>query len=148
MAEGIVFIVGTGQVGESGPLAASVSRQDRRRTAGRGGTAGSRRGARVEAVAFDLWLRFDPTVLRPVLVELGQAASTFTLTPNLADEGLARIGLFNAYSFQGSGEIAVITFQVIGRVGDLTPLALTAAVDEGRIPSIVKEGRVRVRPGR
>ena len=100
------------------------------------------------AVAFDLWLRFDPTVLRPVLVELGQAASSFTLTPNLEDEGLARIGLFNAYSFQGSGEIAVITFQVIGRVGDLTPLALTAAVDEGRIPSIVKEGRVRVRPGR
>ncbi len=101
-----------------------------------------------KALAFDLMLNFDPAVLRPLQVELGQAAASFTLTPNVTEPGRVRIGLFDSRPLGGRGEIAVVSFQVVGRKGDESPLSLEAAVDEGRIAATVKDGKVRVRSGR
>jgi hypothetical protein len=100
------------------------------------------------AVAFDLALTFDPAVLRPVQVEAGRAASAFTLTPNFSRPGQIRLGLFDSSPLAGSGEIAVLTFQVVGQAGDETALGMAASLDEGRIVATVKEGRIRVRSRR
>jgi len=81
-------------------------------------------------------------------VELGQAAASFTLTPNVTEPGRVRIGLFDSRPLGGTGEIAVVSFQVVGRKGDESPLSLEAAVDEGRIAATVKNGKIRVRSGR
>ena len=101
-----------------------------------------------EAVAFDLDLRFDPAVIRPLSVEKGEIASTFTLISNLQQAGRVRIGMFDTDSLGAEGEVVAIFFEVVGRPGDHSTLTLTGLVNEGRIPAIVKEGFVRVRPGR
>jgi len=119
-------------------------------------TAGPGQTIRVEvtatgvdrAVAFDLALRYDPRVVRPLQVEAGKAAARFTVSANLAEPGVARIGLFDSRPLGGPGAIAVITFEVAGRSGEQSALGLEASVDEGRIAAAVREGRVRVRPRR
>ncbi|MDP3767394.1 MAG: cohesin domain-containing protein, partial [Dehalococcoidia bacterium] len=101
-----------------------------------------------QAIAFDLALRFDPAVLRPVGVEVGTRAATFVLTPNLAEPGVARIALFDSRPLAAAGDIAVISFEVVGRPGDESALSLSASLNEGQIPAATREGTVRVRPRR
>lgn len=97
-----------------------------------------------KAVAFDLELRFDPAVLRLVVTEVGQAASGFTLTSNPGEAGRVRLGLFHATPLGSDGEIAVVTFQVIGKAPRRSALQLSGDVDEGRIPVSIRQGSVRV----
>lgn len=100
------------------------------------------------ALGFDLELRYDASFLRLVQVETGEAASVFTLTSNRTEPGLARIGLFDAHPLTGPGELAVFTFEVLAEARGETTLQMGATLDEGRIPVVVKEARVRVRPAR
>jgi hypothetical protein len=101
------------------------------------------------AVSFYLDLRFDPSVLRLVRVDLGAGASGFSLTPNLTEAGRARLALFHTRPLAGDGDLVVATFEVIGRVGSRTTLALPAfTVNEGRIAAAAEEGSVRVLPPR
>ncbi|MGH9748835.1 MAG: cohesin domain-containing protein, partial [Candidatus Polarisedimenticolia bacterium] len=100
------------------------------------------------AVAMDLSLAFDPAILRPIAADRGEAAAAFTLTTNTTVPGRIRLGLYGVRPLGGSGEIAVITFQVTGPAGGATDLILDASLDEGRLAAEVRDGRVRVRPGR
>lgn len=104
-----------------------------------------------EAIAFLLDLRFDPAVLEPVRAEVGGDAVAFQLQANTGEAGRARLALFSAEPLEAEGELAVITFRVIGKAPARTSLALHGArVNEGRIPVSVREGRVVVTsaPGR
>jgi hypothetical protein len=119
-------------------------------TAAPGGTvrvAISAAGAQT-GVSFDLDLRYDPTILRPVRVENGAAASRFTLASNLAERGRIRIGLFDAAPLAASGDLAVVTFEVVGPPRSRSAIDLAAQVDEGRVPVEVKAGSVKVRAAR
>ncbi len=101
------------------------------------------------AVSFYLDLRFDPDVLRLVKVESGAAAAGFSLTSNLGEAGRARLALFHTLPLGGDGEVAVATFEVVGRPGSRSRLELPAyTVNEDRIPTSVKEGSVLVLPAR
>jgi hypothetical protein len=100
------------------------------------------------AVAMDLSLAFDPAILRPIAADRGEAAAAFTLTSNATVPGRIRLGLYGVRPLGGPGEIAVITFQVTGPAGGATDLTLDASLDEGRLAAVVRDGRVRVRPGR
>jgi hypothetical protein len=97
------------------------------------------------AIAFDLLLRFDPTVVQPLSVELGYAASAFSLTSNLTEPGRVRLGLFDSQPLPGSGTIAIVTLQAVGQVGDQTMLDLEGSLDEGRLAATSRPGKVRVR---
>lgn len=106
------------------------------------------RGA-AQAISFYLDLRFDPAVLSLRQVEPGTAASRFNLTSNPQERGRARLALFDTAPLGADGEVAVATFEVIGKAGDRTTLSLpVCTVNEGRIAVRVKEGVVRVRGGR
>ncbi|MFQ5876405.1 MAG: cohesin domain-containing protein [Acidobacteriota bacterium] len=102
-----------------------------------------------DAVSFYLDLRFDPSVLSVERIEVGDAAPGFSLASNRDDPGRARMALFHTLPLRAGGEVAVVTFLVVGKPGDATALTLPAfTVNEGRIRAVVKEGLVRVVPGR
>lgn len=97
------------------------------------------------AISFYLDLRFDPAVLRLVTVERGAAASGLNLTANVTQAGRARLALFGTAPLGTDGEVAVATFEVVGRVGSKSSLTLPSfTVNEGGIPMRVTAGTVRV----
>jgi sugar lactone lactonase YvrE len=101
------------------------------------------------AISFLLDLRFDPAVVRLVRVDPGAQASAFSLTANLAEPGRARLALFHTQPLGGDGDIAVATFEVVGRPGSRSALTLAGrTVNEGGIAVGVKQGSVLVLPSR
>ena len=100
-----------------------------------------------EAVSFYLDLRFDPLVIALRSVDPGPAASGLALTANPNDPGRARLALYGTSPIGVDGSIAILTFEVVGKVGKKTVLSLPAVtVNEGRIPVTIQEGSVQVRP--
>lgn len=100
-----------------------------------------------EAIAFLLDLRYDPAVLELLGTAAGNDAGSFQLQANTSERGRARMALFSAAELDRDGEIAVVRFRVIGTPRSRTELTLaTSRVNEGRIPVVVREGRVVVSP--
>jgi len=98
-----------------------------------------------EAISFYLDLRYDPAVLSPIAAELGAVATDLSLTTNLGHPGRGRLALFGTAPVGGDGEIAVVTFKVVGSVHSRSPLTLPGlTVNEGKIPVRVKPGKVSV----
>ena len=98
-----------------------------------------------QAIAFYLDLRYDPAVLSPIAAERGAIASDLALTTNLGQPGRGRLALFGTVPLGGDGEIAVVTFKVVGAAGSRSSLTLPGlTVNEGRIPMRVKPGKVIV----
>lgn len=105
---------------------------------------------RVEgAIAFDFDLQFDPRVLKYRSATVGSDAPTFALAANGDHPGRIRIGMYDVQSLKGSGEIVVVTLEVIGQPGDRSELSLPMVlINEAQIEAAVEPGSVRVRPGR
>ena len=98
-----------------------------------------------QAIAFYLDLRYDPLVLSPIAAERGAIASNLALTTNLGQPGRGRLALFGTAPLGGDGEIAVVTFKVVGAASSRSSLTLPGlTVNEGKIPMHVKPGKVIV----
>ena len=67
------------------------------------------------------------------------------LTPNVATPGEVKISLFGTAPLSGSGPIAEVVFDVIGVIGEATPLNLTrGSVNEGAISTNLDDGLVSI----
>jgi hypothetical protein len=71
-----------------------------------------------------LELVYDPAVLEPLEVNLGALASGAFPESNLDTPGRIVIGLISADGITGSGQVAVVTFDVPGHDGDTSSLSL------------------------
>jgi len=98
-----------------------------------------------QAVSFYLDVRYNPKVLRLVQATSGAASAGFSATTNTLEAGRGRLALFRALPLGADGEVAVLTFEVIGRPGSRSWIKLPAyTVNEGRIAVGVEEGLVKV----
>lgn len=91
--------------------------------------------------AFDLWLKFDPAVLRPVSVSRTPLTGCMTSVTNLAETGTVAIALYGVCTVSGSGPLAQVLFDVIGPSGSWTPLNLTrGSINEGHPDTALEDG--------
>ncbi|MCU0230892.1 MAG: cohesin domain-containing protein [Acidobacteria bacterium] len=94
----------------------------------------------------DLWLFYNAGVLNATGVSKTTLTQSMTLSYNLSPPGEVRISLFTAGApLSGSGDLAIVTFQVVGPLGDATPLNLTRGqFNEGTPSTLLDDGLFRV----
>ena len=76
--------------------------------------------------SMDLKLNYDPTVIKAINVTSGTLTSGSIIASNLDTSGEVSISLMDLTGISGTGTIAQVTFDVIGNVGDKTPLTLSS----------------------
>jgi hypothetical protein len=75
----------------------------------------------------DITLKYDPSVLKAVSVETVDLGKNAIMESNLANPGQVNIALVDASGINGEGEIATISFSVLGETGASSPLSLVEA---------------------
>jgi hypothetical protein len=83
-------------------------------------------GAR-DVGSVDITLKYDPSVLKAVSVETVDLGKNAIMESNLANPGQVNIALVDASGINGEGEIATISFSVLGETGSSSPLSLLEA---------------------
>jgi hypothetical protein len=73
--------------------------------------------------AMDLQLRYDPTVVRFASAETGPSAADALFEANEVAPGRLLVALADVNGLSGDGTLAVLTFDVVGAVGDQTAIA-------------------------
>ncbi len=97
------------------------------------------------AEGIDITLKFNSTILTATAVNKTALTGSMTLTPNLATPGEVKISLFGTAPLSGFGPIAEVVFNVIGVIGEATPLNLTrGSVNEGTISTNLDDGLVSI----
>lgn len=100
------------------------------------------------ALAIDLKLVFDPNVVSALGVETTPLTESMTMTYNVAKPGEVIVGLFQDQPIAGSGSLVLVTFQVVGAVGESTPVNLTRGdLNEQEIPTVLGDGLFAVCDG-
>lgn len=74
--------------------------------------------------SMDIVLTYDSSILRAVEVEAGKLAKNALIESNIADEGKVIIALADSSGITGDGEVALISFEVLGEIGTASPLTL------------------------
>jgi hypothetical protein len=74
--------------------------------------------------SMDIVLTYDSNVLRAVAVEAGKLAKTALIESNTAEGGGIIIALADSSGITGDGEVATISFEVLGDSGTTSPLTL------------------------
>ena len=101
-------------------------------------------------LGIDMTVHYDPAVLQPQGVSVsGIAASAgFAVASNTSTPGSVVMTLYaGSNALSGSGEVARISFLVLGVGGNTSNVSITgASVNEGQIPSSVQNGLVTVTP--
>jgi len=75
----------------------------------------------------DITLKYDPSVLKAVSVETADLGKNAIMESNLANPGQVNIALVDASGINGEGEIAIISFSVLGETGTSSPMSLLKA---------------------
>ena len=75
----------------------------------------------------DIMLKYDASVLKAVSVETADLGKNAIIESNLANPGQVNIALVDASGINGDGEIAAISFSVLGETGASSPLSLLEA---------------------
>lgn len=75
----------------------------------------------------DIMLKYDASVLKAVSVETADLGKNAIIESNLANPGQVNIALVDASGINGDGEIATISFSVLGETGASSPLSLVEA---------------------
>ena len=97
------------------------------------------------ASAFDLAMSWNPAVLQATGAQKGALTSCMTLFYNLTQPGTIYISLYGgACSVSGSGQLAQVSFRILGAAGTATPLNITrGAVNEGHIETVLEDGLLK-----
>jgi len=91
--------------------------------------------------AADITVSFDSGVLLAQSVQLGPLAAGWTLTPNTSTPGTVIISMASATSVSGSGDLARITFSVVGSPTDQTAVTIDSALlNDGAIATDLDPG--------
>lgn len=89
----------------------------------------------------DVVVQFDATVINAVGVTPGSLTGSCTLTSNLPAPGTLAISVFCTAPLSGAGSLADITFNVVGTLGQISPLDIaTATLNEGTPPVCADDG--------
>jgi hypothetical protein len=93
-----------------------------------------------EIFAADLTITYDPTILQIVSVEKGDLASGLTMFANTSTPGEIRVSMAATVPVTTGGEFLLLTFNVVGTLGQSTALTFTRAdlePDLGETPIVV-----------
>lgn len=77
--------------------------------------------------SMDITLKYDPSVLKAVSVETADLSKNAIMESNITNQGQIYIALVDASGINGDGEIATISFSVLGETGASSPLSLIEA---------------------
>jgi Cohesin domain len=94
----------------------------------------------------DLTVQFNPAVLTPTAVRLGDLTGACSMARNLATPGQAIISVFCTAPLAGAGSLVVIDFNVPGKRGQGTPVLLASAVLNEGDPAICPDSGAFVIP--
>ncbi len=83
-------------------------------------------GAR-DVGSVDITLKYDQSVLKAISVETADLSKNAIMESNIEDPGQINIALVDASGINGDGEIATISFSVLGGTGESSPLSLIEA---------------------
>jgi len=72
----------------------------------------------------DITLKYDPSVLKANSAETADLGKNAIMESNLANPGQVNIALVDASGINGEGEVATISFSVLGETGASSPLSL------------------------
>lgn len=75
----------------------------------------------------DLTLKYDTSVLKAVSVETAALSKNAIMESNIEEPGQVNIALVDASGINGDGDIAIISFSVLGEAGTSSPLSLIEA---------------------
>jgi hypothetical protein len=107
---------------------------------------GNLEGKGVTSYQFDV--EYDPAVMRPVenAADLtGTRAETLTAYSNAPVPGLLKVVAFGALPVSGDGLYANLKFEVIGRAGASTPIAISGFhFNDGTVGTTTSAGSLRV----
>jgi hypothetical protein len=94
------------------------------------------------AEAFDLIARFNPAVIVPTSVAKTPLTEPMNMTSFLGIPGEARVTLWATQAIpSGSGPLVNITFDLVGSLGDVTPLDVSrGSINENQIPTAIDDG--------
>ncbi len=93
------------------------------------------------ALGIDIRLVFDPNVITPTTVQQTALTSGMLLTFNLAKPGEAFVSLFQDQPIVGSGPLVNVVFQVVGAIGEGTPVNVVRGdINEQQISTVLGDG--------
>ena len=78
--------------------------------------------------SMDIVLTYDSNVLRAVAVEASKLGKNALIESNTAEEGEVLIALADSSGITGDGELAIISFEVLGDSGTTSPLTLESVM--------------------
>ena len=98
-----------------------------------------------EVYGADIIVSYDPTVVSANSVSSGDAAQDFVIASNLNQPGLVRVAMASAQPITDDGHLLTIVFDVVGELGDTSPLQIIAAqLNEGGVTAQCQDGSVEV----
>lgn len=98
--------------------------------------------------AVNLELIYDPLVVTPLSVSLGNSIPGWLIATNLSKPGVIKIGLAGANPVSGTGDLIKIVFDAKGGIGTKSNLSFSVAeANEGRIPVATTSGEITILNG-
>jgi hypothetical protein len=98
-----------------------------------------------EVYGADIIVSYDPTVASVASASAGDAAQGFLTESNLNQPDLVRVAMAGAQPITNGGHLLTIVFDVVGELGDTSPLQITAAeLNEGGVTAQRQDGSVEV----
>ncbi len=98
-----------------------------------------------EVYGADVVVSYDPTVVSATSASAGDAARDFLTESNLNQPGLVRAAVAGAQPITDDGHLLELVFDVVGELGDTSPLEITAAeLNEGGVTVPRQDGSVSV----
>jgi hypothetical protein len=98
-----------------------------------------------EVYGADIVVGYDSTVALADSVSPGDAAQDFMTASNLNPPGQVQVAMAGAQPITDGGHLLALVFDVVGELGDTSPLQLTSAeLNEGGVTAQPQDGSVKV----
>ena len=98
-----------------------------------------------EVYGADIVVSYDPTVVSAASVSADDAAQDFMTASNLNPPGQVQVAMASAQPITDDGRLLTLVLDVMGKLGDTSPLQITAAeLNEGGVIAQRQDGSVSV----
>ena len=98
-----------------------------------------------EVYGADIVVSYDPTVVSATSASAGNAAQDFLTEGNLSQPGLVRVAMAGAQPITDDGGLLALVFDVVGALGDTSPLQITAIeLNEDGVTAQPQDGSISV----
>jgi hypothetical protein len=101
--------------------------------------------------SMDIVLKYDGGILKAISVEAGDLGKNALIEANTAKENEITIALADSSGINGDGQVAIISFEVTGNVGQTSPLTFEkVAVNDINLIEVItttKDGKLTVSEG-